>query len=264
MSKLLFDISSENFDGFFEKEAEGMTEAQKEILPKELLFKLYAKGGRVNAKETAKMSFLSKLFVLFKVFRKKIIIIIEDANNSMTVEEFFEWKKETDKQVYSQDSANKLISNTHFVLGNKELCDTFHRLNGLSASPMYSYLIGAKNKDYTQPQKWLDAMDYICRNLSHYEANRKKIAMQQGLSMAEWLVLIHLYSGNLVKGSTIYKSHYKYTYNTSSRRIKGAFSVLQSKGFIEKVGVTSDAKIRITALGKDKTNEILKKLVLNC
>lgn len=263
MSKLLFDISSENFNNYFEKETSEMTESQKELLPKELLFRLYAKGGRVNVKETAKMGFLAKIFVLFKALRKRVIIIVEDANNSMTVEEFFEWKKETDKQVYSQDSAAKLISNAHFVLGTKELCDVFHRLNGLSGSPMYTYLSNAKSKDYTKPEQWLTAMNGVVRFIAQYEANRKKITMQTGLTMADWLVLIYLYHGDLVLGSPIYKEFYKYSFNSSQSKIRAAFRILQERSYVEKIGNTNGAKIRITPLGKDKVNEVMKKFVLS-
>jgi len=263
MSKLQFDISSDNFMYFFEKEAALMTEAQKELLPKELLFRLYAKGGRVNVKETAKMSFLAKLFVLFKALKKRVIIIVEDDGNGMDEEEYFKWKKLTAKQNYSQDNAGKLITEAQFVLGNKELCDTYHRLNGLSGSPAYTYLCNAKNKDYTKPKKWLEGMEGLIRFLSNYEANRKNIAMKTGLTMSDWLVLIYLYHGNLVPSAPIYNSWYKYSFNSSARKIRGSFSVLQTRSYVEKVGSTNKAKLRITALGKDKVNEICKNYITN-
>lgn len=262
MPKLQYDISSDNFMYFFEKEAALMTESQKELLPKELLFRLYAKGGRVNVKETAKMGFLAKLFVLFKALKKRVIIIVEDDANGMDEEEYFKWKKLTSKQNYSQDNAGKLITEAQFVLGNKELCDTYHRLNGLSGSPAYTYLINSKNKDYTKPQKWLEGMSGIVRFLSQYEANRKKITLQTGLTMADWLVLIYLYHGNLVPSAPIHKEWYKYSFNSSASKIKTAVSLLQQRGYIEKEGVTMKAKVRITALGRDKVNEVMKKFVL--
>lgn len=262
MPKLQFDISSDNFMYFFEKEAALMTESQKELLPKELLFRLYAKGGRVNVKETAKMSFLAKVFVLFKALKKRVIIIVEDDAEGMTEEEFFKWKKLTSKQNYSSDNAGKLITEAKFVLGNKELCDAYHRLNGLSGSPAYNYLIASKNKDYTKPKRWLEGMNGIIRFLTDYEATRKKITLETGLTMADWLVLIHLYHGNLIPSAPIHKEHYKYSFNSSASKIKMAVSLLQQRGFVEKVGVSRLAKIRITALGKDRINDIMKKYVL--
>lgn len=264
MPKLQFDLNSDNFSYFFEKETALMSEAQKELLPKELLFRLYAKGGRVNVKETAKMSFLAKIFVLFKALKKRVIIIVEDDANGMTEEQYFNWKKLTSKQNYSSDNAGKLITEAQFVLGNKELCQTYHRLNGLSGSAAYKYLIAGKNKDYTKPEQWINSMNYINRFLSNYEANRKKIAMQTGLNMSEWLTLIHIYSSGMVKGSPIYQEHYKYSFNSSARKIRQAFSSLQTKGYVEKIGVTNGAKIAITALGKDKVNEIHQKFTVNC
>jgi hypothetical protein len=264
MPKLQFDISNDNFDAFFASQAAGMQEAQREQLPKELLYKVFSKGFRVNTKSTRKLSFLAKLFILFKVLRKRVIILVEDEVNGMEIEDFFNWKKMIAKENYGQENSNKLITDASFVLGNKELCDTFHRLNMLSVSKSYTYLSNSKNKDYTRPQQWLEAMNYINRFVSHYEANRKRLSMQTGLTMADWLVLTHIYHGNLVDSSPIYKEVYRYCYNSSSAKVKNAFSTLQSRGFIEKIGVTKGAKIRITALGKDKVNEVMAKFVVNC
>jgi len=264
MPKLQFDLSCDNFDYFFEREAGLMAENQKELLPKELLYKVFSKGQRVNSKSTRKLSFLAKIFILFKCLRKRVIILVEDDAEGMNEEDFFKWKKLTSKQDYGQDNSGKLIAQASFALGNKELCDTFHRLNQLSVSKSYAYLSNSKNKDYTKPAQWLDAMNYINRFISHYEANRKRITMQTGLSMGEWLVLTHLYHGSLVDSAPIHKEHYRYSYNTSATKIKIAFGNLQTKGYIEKTGATVSTKLRITALGKDKVNDIMSKFVVNC
>lgn len=264
MPKLQFDLDSDNFEYFFEAQAAGMNEQQRELLPKELLYRVFSKGYRVKSNSTRKLSFLAKIFILFKCLKKRVIIIVEDDANGMGEEEFFKWKKLTSKQDYGAENSDRLISQASFVLGNKELVDTFARLNHLSNSKSYKFLVAGKNKDYTRPAQWLDAQTYISRFLSNYEANRKRITMQTGVSMADWLVLTYLYHGNLVEGSPIYKEYYKYSFNTSSTKIKQSFGTLQTRGFIEKIGETRGAKLRITALGRDKVNEIISKYVVSC
>lgn len=264
MFKQQFDISSDNFDFFFETELLKITEAQKESLPQDLVYKIINKGGIVNSKSTRKLSFLSKLFILFKALGKRCIIIIEDEEKGMNEEEYFKLKKKIAKHDFGEKNVSSLITKATFVLGNKELVDTYHRLGLLSNSPAYNYLIAAKNKDYTKGGEWLASMNYINRFLSTYEANRKRIAMQTGLTMAEWLVLIHLYHGNLIPSSPIYKEWYRYSYNSSASKIKTAFSSLQQRSYVEKVGVSKAAKIRITALGRDKVNDVIAKYVVNC
>lgn len=259
-----YDISSDNFDFFFEKQLASMTESQKQEIPKGLLYRLLSRAGMVDEKSTRKMSFVMKLFVLFKVFKKRCIIIIEDEENGITEEAFLKLKKQTTKHDFGQKNASNLLTHSLFVLGNKELCDTYHRLNMLSVSPAYNYLINAKNKDYTKPGQWIAAMTYVNRFISHYEANRKRIVMETGLTMADWLVLTHLYNGNLIPSANIYKEWYRYSFNSSATKIKSSFSSLQARKYVEKVGSTRAAKIRITALGKDKVNEVLAKYVVNC
>lgn len=259
-----FDISCESFDLFFEKELEKISEPQKELLPEDLVYKIINKGGIVHSKSTRKLSFLSKLFILFKALNKRCIIIIEDEEKGITEEEYFKLKKKIEKHDFGEKNASVLVSHLTFVLGNKELVDTYHRMNLMTASPAYNYLVRSKNKDYTKGGEWLAAMNYINRFLSNYEANRKRITMQTGLTMADWLVLIYLYHGNLVPSAAIYNEFYKYSYNSSASKIKGSFSLLQTRRYVEKVGSTKKAKIRITALGRDKVNEIMARYVVNC
>lgn len=264
MPKLQFDIECVNFEHFFEAQASGMTEGQREQLPKELLYKIFTKGFRVNTKMSGKLSFIAKLFVLFKALRKRWIIIVEDDANGMTEEEYFKFKDLTAKRNYGQDNANELISTGTFVLGCTELVNTYSRLNNLSNSAAYNYLTKGKNKDYTKPEEYIRNQNYICRFVNHYDSQKKKIVMETGLTMAEWITLTYLYDGTERLGSFLYKEKFKYSYNSSSTKIKVSFGTLQSKGLITKHGTGKGCKLQITALGKEKTNSILQKYVVNC
>lgn len=264
MPKLQFDIDCTNFQYFFEAQAAGITESQRELLPKELLYKLFTKGFRVNTKMSGKLGFLAKLFILFKALKKRWIIIVEDDENGMTEEEYFKFKKLTSKRDYGQDNANELLSHGTFVLGCTELVNTYSRLNHLSNSPAYNYLSKAKNKDYTKPDEYLRNQAYVCRFINHYDSQKKKIVMETGLTMAEWITLTYLYDGLEKLGKVLYTEKFKYSYNSSSTKIKVSFGTLQSKGFITKHGTGKGCKLQITALGKEKVNAVLQKYVVNC
>ena len=261
---LRYDIQCDNFDDYFAVQVAKASENQKGLLDKELLSNLYSFSHKARAKKITKMNFFSKMFVLFKMLKKRCIIIVEDEDNGMDEDAFFKWKKLLHKQEYTTGNSDELITQAFFALGNRELVDTFHKLNGLSASRAYSYMIGSKNKSIKDKNSWGDCMAYVFRFLSHYEANRKRMSMQTGLNMPEWLVLIYLYKGEWTKGKAMHQEWYKYSFNSNARSIRSAFGSLRHKGYIEKVGETVDAKLRITALGRDKVNEIAKKFILNC
>jgi hypothetical protein len=261
---LKYDIQCDNFDEFFNLQVAKASENQRALLSKELLSNLYLFSGKARMDKIRKMNFFSKMFVLFKMLKKRCIIIVEDEVNGMNEEAFFKWKKMLHKQEYTTGSSDELITQASFTLGNKELVDTFHRINGLSVSNAYSYMIGSKNKSPKAKTSWQDNMDYIFRFLCHYEGNRKRISMQTGLNMPEWLVLIYLYKGEWTQGKAMYQERYKYSFNTNARSIRSAFGSLRASGYIEKVGETVNAKLRITALGRDKVNEIAQKFIVNC
>lgn len=261
---LKFDISSANFDNYFAIQSAGLGEAQKESLPKEIVYKLFRKGGKPNTNSTSKLSFLAKVFILIKALRKRVIVLIEDDVNGMDEEQYFKYKKLLKKNDLSIENAKELVSDVTFVLANKEIIDTYAAQNLLSVSKAYSYVTKAKNMPDNKIAVWSKEMAYMCRFLSFYESNRKRISTQTGLTFADWLILIHIYDGNEYEGAPIYKHWYRYSCNSSQNKMKVALSTLQDRGYISKNGKTFKAKYNITEFGRSKVSQVLNKYALNC
>jgi DNA-binding MarR family transcriptional regulator len=262
--KLKFDIECPNFDYAFDREAENMGPNERGQLPKELLFKIFRRGAAYDAKSTSKLGFLGKLYILLKSLNKRWILLVEDQDRGLTEGQFLSLKETIKKEGNTIEAARELISSGTFVLGGKELMDAYARLNNLSISPAYNFLVKNKNQNKSKILEYTSQMEYICRFLSFYESKKKKWVMSIGVSMPEFLVLSYIYHGREVVSSQIYKEVYKYAYNSSSTQIKLAFGSLQRKGFVEKIGVKKGVKIRITAAGSDMVNEIISKYAVNC
>ena len=258
-----FDIDSQNFTQYCATQLAGITTKQREDLPKEIMYKVFRKGGKENAGNPVKLSFLAKIFILVKALRKRLVILVEHVNG-MDEEQYFAYKKMLPKNNLTVESANECIINAHFVLVNKEIIDTYSFLNEINSSKHYTYLTRQKNMGKVRSAQWVTEMNYINRFISYYESNRKRIAQNTGIDFSEWMVLIYLYDGEWRHSSPIYKEWYKYSFNSSATKLKTAFSSLRSRGYIDKMGGTVGTKLRITTLGKNKVNEIMKKYVLNC
>lgn len=261
---LKWDLQNENFEYFFLEQSMLMTERQKSLLPPQLLYKIFTKGNRVNSKSTSKLSFIEKIFVLVRALNKRWILLVEDDKNGMTIEDFFKYKEQTKNRNYTADSAENLSSEGEFVLGCSELFETFHRINGLSISPAYNYLLKTKSKNSVKPDEYKKSMKFLANWINNYESKRKKIVTEGGITMAEWITLTYLYDGEEKNGSILYKEKFRYSYNTSATKIKLSFGTLQNKGFITKYGNGKGTTLQITPLGKDKVNRIFQKNVVNC
>lgn len=262
--KTKWDLISENFNFFFHKLTATMTDQQKDVLPKDLYFKLFKTGGKHNTKDTTKLSFLAKLYILIKSFKKRVIIIVEDDKEGMDEEQYFKYKKQLHKRQYTVSGASDLIEDATFVLGNKELIDTYSALNGLSTSGAYNYLIKSKNAVTLKPDEQVRAMQYVARFLTNYESARKRIHMNSGLNINEWLVLIALFHGEEMQGAKIYQEVYKHSFNSSAHKKRTAFCTLEVSKYIEKIGKSKGMKLKITALGRLKVLEVLSKYAVNC
>jgi len=256
-----YDVICENFDGYFEQRASRMTEQQKAALPKKLMVKLYRKGGKMtNNLNPHKLNFLEKLYVLFKGFKTRWFIVVQDEN-VIDDDDWDKWKELAKKGEITESNAQRLVNQGMFVLGCNEMVDGFSFLNDNSAAPVYKYLIKAKNSkgvaEYRQER------DYITSFLTAYESNKKKFLINTGITLAEWYILVHIYTQGEVLCSTIYKDVFKYAFGGSKQSIKNSFGAIQSKGYAVKKGYTKGATIKITPMGRDLVNQILSKYIIN-
>lgn len=263
MQKTLFDLECENFDLFFVNELDKISPIAKAELPRDVSFKLFRGGGKLNTKSTSKLGFIAKLYILWKCLNKRWWLVIEDEEKGMTPGQFMELRKAYRKRDYSTDQGNVLKSSGGLVLANKELSECFSYLNRLSTSPAYNYLMGGKNKVNNHTEDWAKKMRYIVNVFAYYESQKKSWVAGMGVSIPEWLVLIYLYPKGEVVGSPIHKEFYKRAYQSSPTKLKRCFGVLQQKGLILKTGTSSASRLSITALGIDTVNTILTKYALN-
>lgn len=257
-----YDVIHENFDGYFEQRATKLTEQQKSLLPRKLMVKLYKRGGKItNNLNTSKLNFLEKLYVLFKMFKSRWYIVVEDENGGG----FDEWnifKKAIKKNELSQGNIERTVNEGHFFLANKEVCDAFSYINELCVSPSYNYLIGAKNsKGIAQ---WRKERRYIAKFIENYESQKKRFLINYNLQLAEWYILVSLYNDVQMLSSQLYKDVFKYSFGASHIQFKRAMISLQDKKMVVKYGNTRGSTIKITPTGSDMVNQIVSKYIVNC
>lgn len=265
MQKTRFEIDCENFDYFFAQQIPLITPQAKEEIPKDVTFKLFRRGGEFNPKNTSKLGFIAKLFILWRCLRKRWYLVIEDDKEGLSIEQFIKWHEDSRKLNVGLPVAEGYVTYGGFVLGSKEVCNTFAYLNRLSTASSYNYLIKGKNKIPNHTKEWNLRMQYICRFIACYDRNKKIWVSELGVSIPEWYTLIYLYAQDQeVNGSVIHKEYFKRAYQSSPTKIKRCFGVLQQKGYIQKTGGGRGAKLSITPLGIDVVNTILTKYAINC
>lgn len=262
--KFKIDIDNENFNNYFLKNVMGMGQEQKESLPDQLLYRVFKNGASVNLKNSAKLSFLSKLFILWRALKKNWFIVVEGSEeNGMSIEDFVKLKTAMKKRNFGVEKAEDFTASGTFVTGSKELMDALSYLNALSVSPAYAYLTKIKNAPTSKSAEWKVQMGYICKFLAHYEGMKKKVVMEQRIDMSEILLLLVFHAGKELNGPILLKEFYRYSYHTSKTRIKVSLGILQSLGLISKTGHARTSKFRITPLGTNKIEEIMRKYVIN-
>lgn len=258
-----FEVLSENFDLFFANELEKITPDAKDLLPSDVVFKLFRKGGEVNAKGTSRLSFIAKLYILIKCLRKRFYIVVEDDVSGIKLSQFNDIPRLIKERDLSVPNAKDLSVSGGFLLGSAEVMTAYSYLNNLSASPAYNYISKAKNSVSNGATQEDKAAIAVTKMLIGYESNKKDLVSKTGLNMPEIYVLLLLYPGKEIQSSSIYHETFKRAYQSSPNKIKAAFSTLQQRKFIEKYGTTKKVSLKITPLGRDLVRGILDKYVLN-
>lgn len=262
--KTLFDADSEEFQMYFAHEMESISTTAKADIPKDVAFKLFRGGGKVDTKSTSKLSFLAKLYILWKCLNKRWWVLIEDEQNGITPGQFMELRKAYKRKDYGTERAAVLKSYGSFVLADKELATTLTYLNRLSSSGAYNYLIKAKNSPKSKSAEDDKERTYIAKFLANYDAQKKTMVTNCKLTVPEFYVLITLYDGKPIEGVSLYKEKFKRAYQSSPSKIKLAFGTLQSRGLVAKNGTTRGSTLQITSSGKELLNSIFEKYILNC
>ena len=259
--KVKFDIESDNFSLYYEKIISGITEEQKALLPKALgLFKV---NGDVSMTRMRRLPFMAKMWILFRVFNKNVILTF--ADEPITEDEVAELKEAVKKSDTGTDKAQWLIAKGMFSIGPKELVDTYNYINRLSARPAYNYLAKGKNVRHTNTELNRRKMQYIVRFLRHYEANKKKWNIALSVTMAEYYVLLALYDKERLYGRDIYHKTFNKAYQSSIHHLKRGLKSLQSKGMIIKNRArTQDTTYSITPLGTEFINDVINKYAIDC
>lgn len=262
--KTLLDLSCENFDLFFAREVEFLTPEQKEVLPKDLSFRLFRRGGVWDSKSTSRLSFLAKAFVLVKALRKRIVVIVEDQQKGIGLDQYKEIRQNIKRRDYSVNAAEQAADTFDFYLGDKELMNAMQYLNYLHTGAAYNYLLKGKNTPINRVDEADAQMAYIIRFLMTWEGNKKTIISTSGLTMPEIYVLLYLYEGKEMAGKDIYQNKFKRAYQSTPSKVRLAFCTLFDKGYITKYGGTKGLKLQITSSGKAVIRDIATKYAVNC
>lgn len=264
MPKEPFNIDSDNFELYFEKQLEAITEAGKEALPAGFIGRIFYADGKPNPTNIRRLSALAKLFILYRSLKKRVWIVVENPETGLSVEEFIELGKALRKRDYGQKMSNDLKTKATFITASKELGEYFDYINGLCNSPMYNYLMKYKNFKPTKTSEHIEKKNYIVRFLRHYEGHKKMWCEGGKITIPEWYVLLYLYDKEWVIGSEIYKTTFKRSMQSSPTKIKQSYGTLQNKHYIIKNNTGKHSRFKITPMGKDVVDYILNNYAVNC
>lgn len=262
---LKWDVESPNFDRLFFSELEKINEEQMGRLPNELAFKVFKEGGP----EIKGLNFLQKLYIWNVAFRRPIMIVIDGEGEDervLSIDDFTTALKAERGQVKARVVGEDLWSTASFVSGGNDLVQALGFQQLVCATDIHKVVAplakrGGQMK-LSRFEEWRMSMNYLVKMQANYEANKRRMVMDFGITAPEWYALIHFYDGEK-SGSSFYKDRFKYALQCSTTNMKKALTKLCSYQFLYTRGKTKKKLYSISPSGRDMVHKIFDKLFFN-
>jgi hypothetical protein len=151
---------------------------------------------------------------------------------------------------------------TAFVLGSKELMSSLLYMSHACCSAIYNLVKShVPNAGHNRNEKFKgDRMAFIktLAFIKNYEANKRRITNDYGLTMPEWYALVNF---AIAEGFAIdfYKKDFVYSYNSSVLNLHRGLKHIYELGYLRK----KRAGIRDKYVISDKGVEILTRIFTN-
>lgn len=253
-------IISDGLDEYLKNSIQKITVDQQMEMPLHIWKRIRAK--RAGGLRIDRLTFEQKVSILWKVFGKDVFLVVKEEEDGFLPEDFLANERERKHRKYGESETRSFIAEARLVLGTEAVCEAFHYRSILNSGRMYRYLAGIKGESKLSSGK--KGMAQLAKMLIHYEANKKKMTKQTGLTISEWLILLY-YADNLEKnGNPVYSGTYLDAHGASRAMLLRAFKRLSTDGLLTKKKVgKSEAHYKITTLGLDKLYTVFGNHILN-
>lgn len=256
------EIYNENFNHFFTEKLNSITIEQKQKIPNDLAFKIYSRGNEASAR---KLNFNEKMWLLEVVFGLNVTITVEDPINGLETKDYNAARKAQRGSLTNGELLDVLKIKSVFVIGGKQLMESILYMSHVTTTGIYQlvkkYIPNAGHEKNMKFEDQRKAFANTLRFLKHYEANKRRIASDYGLSMPEWYALIYFAIGESF-AVDFYKKDFLYSYNSSSINLHKAITRLYNNGYLLRKQIAKKHKYTVSSKGIDTLNRIFDNILL--
>lgn len=257
------DLYNEQFNYYFTERLNNITPKELALLPKDLAFKIY-KGGVEGSAE--RLSFQEMMWILSVVFTKNITIMVEDRENGVNMVDFGKANRASRGKIVNGELLEDMRIKASFVIADRELMAASLYMNHVSTSNIYSLIKTViPNVNHSKNQKFVQArrdMNLILTMLTNYEATKRRIAMDYGLTMPMWYALLYFSTGEKLGASFYSNDAFKYAYSSNRLTMHKDMKYMEDHGYLLRRGEKLKYRYTLTSAGLNLLSRIMDNIVL--
>jgi hypothetical protein len=255
------DLYVPNFDHHLLRLLETMSPQQKELVPSELIFKMFKNGLAV----VDKLNFIEKMYLLSVCF-KQTIFVGTMAENGLSAKDFKNAIEAQKGNIRNSDLLDDMKLPVAFIQGDKELIRAMSYMNHTQCSDIYNLVRGAHPKNISKREskfrEFQQAQGNLMKMIAHYEGNKKDVLIHHNLSVPKLYALLYFFDGEKF-GKDFYNVAFRHAYTSNRADLSTALKELNNEGYLNRRGGRMVLKYAITAKGLDLATKVMNKLIFN-
>jgi len=256
------DFYNPNFEEYFVRLMDNITDEQREKIPFEYRYKVY--GGGKTAK-VEKLSFGEKIFISEVVFGKTIIISVSDYENGINCSDVGAAVKARQQKIKNSEALEAMEATGTFILSGKNFTEALMYMNHLQTSGIYNLVRKhVPNANHHRNKQYLSQRDSfltMIKFLLNYEANKRQIPLTyQGMDMPAWWALLYFQEERFAKD--FYNKDLKYAYNSDKSNLHKGMKRIHAMGLLVHRRIGKQDKYVISAKGAELLSRIVNTILL--
>lgn len=256
------DLYNPQFDHYFIDKLNNITPEERALLPERLSFKIY-KFGIEGSSE--RLTFQEKMWILSVVFKQSVTIMVEDRKNGIGMREYGKARAANRGKINNGELLDEMQVHSAFVIGDRELMAASLYMDHVCCSNIFSLVKEIiKNTGHKKNQQFIKSkkdVNEILKFLTNYEAKKRRIALDYGMTMPKWYALLYFSTGEKL-GADFYNRDFQYAYASNRITLHRDMKWLQENGYLMRRGEKLKYRYSVTGAGLNLLNRIMDNIIL--
>jgi hypothetical protein len=257
-----YDFYCENFETYFRDRMEGITAAQKALLPQDIKNKLFRGKEKLNNL----LSFKEKVYILSTCFGSKVQIYVYDEDKEFRDKDYSAITKSQGGDLTHSELLETPHVKAGFIMSDKILHQAITYMSHIYTSKIYTLLrpinVFKRTRKEVKIIRAKEVITFITEIILKHEQYKKSVMMEFNLTPQKLYSLLYFANGEKF-GKDFFNRDFTHAFNCNARRLQGTVKTMYDEGLLHRRGINTAYKYTLTSKGHTILQGVISKILDN-